>query len=150
MKNYETIKNKNINVILEGHGGDEQFGGYEYNYYFLLDEFRKKNINNFINNFLFSKFNKINNVNKILNSLTTISNQGGSTSDGTPFVNIDLLKKEFLNNHLDENYFQDEKVFTNLLQNSQYNDIKKIKLPRMLKYTDRLSMNFGVECRFHI
>ena len=42
MKNYETIKNKNINVILEGHGGDEQFGGYEYNYYFLLDEFRKK------------------------------------------------------------------------------------------------------------
>ncbi len=149
MKNYETVKKKNLNVILEGHGGDEQFAGYEYNYYFfLLDEFRKsRNSKKFVKNLLFSKYSKSINSKKLLNSLMTITNQGGSTSDGTPFVNLDLFKKDFLNEHLFENYFSDEKQISNLLQNSQYQDIKKIKLPRMLKYTDRLSMNFGIECR---
>ena len=33
------------------------------------------------------------------------------------------------------------------LVNSQLLDIKYIKLPRMLKYTDRMSMRFGVEAR---
>ena len=77
----------------------------------------------------------------------TISNQGGSTSDGTPFVNVDLFKKFFLDEYLSEKLFIEQKQLSNLLQNSQYQDIKKIKLPRMLKYTDRLSMKFGVECR---
>ena len=42
LKNYELAK-KNYKVIIEGHGGDEQLGGYGYNYiFYLLDEFRKK------------------------------------------------------------------------------------------------------------
>ena len=43
LKNYELAKKKNYKVIIEGHGGDEQLGGYGYNYiFYLLDEFRKK------------------------------------------------------------------------------------------------------------
>ena len=32
LKNYQSAKEKNYKVIIEGHGGDEQFAGYQYNY----------------------------------------------------------------------------------------------------------------------
>ena len=35
----------------------------------------------------------------------------------------------------------------NFLQNSQIKDIEMIKLPRSLKYKDRLSMSEGIETR---
>ena len=149
LKNYELAKKKNYKVIIEGHGGDEQLGGYGYNYiFYLLDEFRKKkNINNFINSLLFSKYFKKVDSNKLLNILITSTFQEGSTTDGTPFVDINFFKKNFINSVIYEDYYIEKNTCSNLLKNSQMKDIKNIKLPRVLKYTDRLSMANGIETR---
>ena len=89
------------------------------------------------------------NPKKILNSLITITNQAGSTTDGTPFVYIDLFNKDFVNENITKIFDTDKKLFKikNFLLRSQYNDIKNLKIPRVLKYTDRLSMYNSVEAR---
>ena len=42
-----------------------------------------------------------------------------------------------------------KKIFKKLqkLKKSQYRDIYSIKLPRALKYKDRISMHYGIETR---
>ena len=49
--------------------------------------FTKKNI---------SKFG----VNKLMQQLYAVKSQGNFTSDGTPYLYLDLFKKDFLNKHL--------------------------------------------------
>ena len=149
-KLYEEVKKQNIKVMLEGHGGDEMLAGYDYNYMpWLLDKnnkvsadkitqkiFTKKNI---------SKFG----VNKLMQQLYAVKSQGNFTSDGTPYLYLDLFKKDFLNKHLfskKSNYLHKPKNF-NLLKYSQFQETKFIHLPRVLKYVDRLSMINGVEAR---
>ena len=58
----------------------------------------------------------------------------------------DLFNKDFVNKYTKDKI---EKNYDNLnyLQNSQLNDIESIRLPRVLKYTDRLSMRHGIEAR---
>ena len=149
LKNYELAKKKKFKVILEGHGGDEQFGGYKYNYIFhLIDYFKKhKKINlvvdKLINNKFFGKLNK----NKLINILMTLSYQFGSTTDGTPYIDINYFNKDFLNSTISEDYFFSKRYSQNFLKDSQYKDINIIKIPRVLKYTDRLSMINGIETR---
>ena len=44
-KLYKLAKTKNCSVIIEGDGGDEIFGGYDYNVYpYLLDKFLGKKL----------------------------------------------------------------------------------------------------------
>ena len=88
-------------------------------------------------------------IHKIFNYLITITNQFGSIKDCTPFVNIENFSKDFLDEYLDEKFFSEEEFpkKINNLQKSQYTDIKFVNLPRSLKYTDRLSMNRGLENR---
>ena len=49
---------------------------------------------------------------------------------------------------MDESFYHEDKTpKLNYLQHSQYLDINNLKLPRSLKYKDRISMNFGIETR---
>ena len=53
-KLYEEVKKQNIKVMLEGYGGDEMLGGYDYNYMpWLLDQNKK-----FKKNIIFNIFQK--------------------------------------------------------------------------------------------
>ena len=153
-KLYEAAKSKKIKVIIEGDGGDEILGGYDYNYLpFLLDEY-KQNKNQTI---FFNKIIKYIDQKKIKKSLKVkyfrnlfISNtfQNGSTSDGTPYIDLSNFNEDFINDHINENFYNDEKILDlNNLQKSQYLDLNYLKLPRSLKYKDRLSMNHGIESR---
>ena len=149
-KLYNLAKKKNCRVIIEGDGGDEIFAGYDYNLFsFLKDKYKKKNEINYIINDL-KKF-VIKSKKKrshIINLILTNSYQFSSTSDGTLFVNSDFFNTDFLKKNIDELFFNYQN-FKNLnnLQNSQIKDLFHIKLPRTLRYKDRLSMSEGVEAR---
>jgi asparagine synthase (glutamine-hydrolysing) len=132
---YKRAKQDGLKVILEGHGGDEMNAGYGYNYYsYLSDKYDEKKLKKILSYEDFKKCNFIKN------------NQGQCTSDGIKFTNFDLFNQDFVN------YYKKIKLektsnSLNFLKNAQLKDIKYIKLPRLLKYTDRLSMIHGVESR---
>ncbi len=152
-KLYELAKKDGLKVIIEGDGGDELFGGYDYNFlFYALDLVKKnKNLNKF--NELIFKFidlkNKRNSFeDTLMNFLITLTYQNGSTSDGTPYVESSNFNTNYLSRHIDENFYFEKKIKSlNNLQNSQLLDINRLKLPRSLKYKDRISMNFGIETR---
>ena len=152
-KLYELANLKKYNVIIEGTGGDEILGGYSYNYLpYLLDKNKdpKKVLNDLLQ---FSIKSKKNTRVELLNRIMTLSLQGASTTDATPFVDINVFHSDFLDLHLSENFYKlnanDFVSFSkmNHLQKSQIQDIINIKLPRNLKFTDRLSMTNHIETR---
>lgn len=150
-KLYKFAKKLNYKVIIEGDGGDEIFGGYDYNFLpYLYDLHKdKKNRELLILDDL-KKFAKIKNKDAkyLLNLILTNTYQFASTSDGMLSVNADFFNKDFLDENLDEKYFEFTKHKNlNYLQNSQLKDIYYIKLPRSLKYKDRISMSEGIETR---
>ena len=152
-KLYELAKKDGLKVIIEGDGGDELFGGYDYNFlFYALDSVKKnKKLNDFYE--LIFKFIRLKNKKKsferiLMNYLITLTFQNGSTSDGTPYVESSNFNLNYLSQNIDENFYIQKKIKSlNNLQNSQLLDIYRLKLPRSLKYKDRISMNFGIETR---
>tara|TARA_B110000027_G_scaffold50635_1_gene55314 strand:+ start:3752 stop:5539 length:1788 start_codon:yes stop_codon:yes gene_type:complete len=135
---YKKAKENNLKVVIEGHGGDEMFGGYGYNFFpYLSDKFSNKELE--------KKFGKKTLQKKMLAK----KNQGQYTTDGTYSLDYEIMNKDFLNLYLKKNeaYSYKHKRNLNNLKKSQLNDIRYIKLPRMLKYTDRISMKHGIEAR---
>ena len=118
-------------------------GGYEYNYLSYLLDRHSQNKRKIIKNF------KNLDCEKILNYIVTLSYQNGSTKDASPFINLELFNKQFLNRNLNEEFFENYKYKRklNFMQKSQLVDINKVNLPRSLKYMDRLAMNSSVENR---
>ena len=138
------MKKDNVAVALEGTGGDEILGGYEYNIiHFYLDQIKKKSdINKFINLLL------IRNPKKFFNYIETIKDQFNMLKNCEPFLNPEYFKKNFIKlQESKRTKYQKEKNNINFLQKSQLVDIDYINLTRSLKYSDRLSMSNGVENR---
>ena len=85
---------------------------------------------------------------ELINRLMTLIFQGGSTTDATPYVNIDFFDKNFVNHFVNESFYKVKNYKgLNKLQKSQILDVEYIKLPRNLKFTDRLSMSNSIETR---
>lgn len=148
-KLYEIASMRNCKVVIEGDGGDEIFGGYDYNIFsFLKDKHKNIGGEKKILNELVKFLNNSKKIHNIINLILTNTYQFSSTSDGTIFVNSDLFNKDYLNKNLNEKFYEyKENNNFNHLQNSQIKDLFFIKLPRTLKYKDRLSMSEGVEAR---
>ena len=132
---YRKARKDGYKVIFEGHGGDEMNGGYGYNYFpYLVDKYGKKKLKKKLNKEEYDK------------CMLVLNHQSKCTSDGIQFSNFDLFNKDFVKEYTkgkrEKNYDG-----LNYLQNSQLKDIESIKLPRLLKYTDRLSMRHGIEAR---
>ncbi len=150
---YKLARSKGYNVIMEGAGGDEILGGYNYNILpFILDKSKskKEKLENLVK---FSLKSSRNTELEILYRLSALKIQGASTTDCTPFVDINSFNRDYLDHTIDEKFFElkasNFKNFhiMNNLQKSQIQDIQDIKLPRNLKFTDRLSMVNNIETR---
>ena len=149
-KLYKEVKSHGYNVVIEGAGGDELLGGYKYNFIpYLADSLNKKKL---VERLILDSFQKKKFIEKkMIDKIITLSNQGGSTTDGTPFVQIDLFNKEYLDKNLDESFFLENDYMNykhfNYLQKSQFKDMFEIKLPKNLNFTDKISMSYNIETR---
>jgi len=155
-KMYQKVKERGIKVILDGSGGDECGAAYD-SYYvlYLLDSLNTSNKSLDINKKLlarhelknFFKFKKEHQKEKILflnNSLKRFYNPGTATHDGIKFTNEENLNSEFVNSYKNVNLKYEYK---SLVKSAQYNDLKYVLLPRVLRYLDRSSMASSIESR---
>ncbi len=146
-KIYEKIKQMKIKVALDGSGGDEILGGYQYNYLnFFIDKIKHnpKYVKSFIDKILLQ-----NGPDRVVDFLMTLSFQFGSLKDCTPYVYLNNFKKDFLKKYINEEFYFSEKFpkKINNLKRSQLIDILYVNLPRSLKYLDKLAMSESIENR---
>ncbi len=144
-KLFKRFKSLSVPVVLEGSGGDEMLGGYDYN---VISHFKdiSKNKLEFIKRIkILSKKRKSN----LQNYLNTFNYQNQSTKDCSNFLIPENFNIDFFKEYREKkNYFRSIK-FNKLsfLKKSQLVDINHINIPRSLKYIDRLSMISGIEAR---
>lgn len=118
---FRMAKEHDTTVILEGQGGDEILGGYEY--YRLEYEKDKKRA-----------------------PLAQRASPALLSQDSSRIFEKHILSGDFLNAHgTGEVSF--EAPFSSHLQNAQYRDIVHAKLPRVLRFHDHMSMAYGRELR---
>ena len=144
-KVFEKFKSLKIPVALEGIGGDEMLGGYDHN---IISYFKDiaKNKFEFMNKLkTLSSKRKV----KIIEYIKTFNYQNHSTKDCTQFFDKSNLNKDFYHKYKNKKKYFVLKKFSelNFMKKSQFIDINFTYLPRSLKYSDRLSMNNGVEAR---
>lgn len=136
-------------VILEGQGGDEIGGGYQYFFGpYILDLINKCRFRLAMQEiYAFGRQNGIStkqSFTKVANSIAAYYRLGRS-ADGTPFVKTHCLNPDFL--HAQRHTIDFPKPFKSNLLNMQYRDIMYTKLPRILRSCDRASMAYGRELR---
>ncbi len=125
---YQSAKENNITVVLEGQGLDEILAGYKY-YQLehekdLLEERTSK---------------KLNEDEEKLSSLEY-------SQDMTKLIHQNIFDQEFIERHKNR-VLKFNKPFKSYLKNAQYRDLLYVKLPRVLRFNDHTSMKYSRELR---
>jgi asparagine synthase (glutamine-hydrolysing) len=139
-------------VILEGQGGDEIGGGYQYflsaHLFDLIQQGKGDQVLGEIE--LFGKRNDLTlrqAVSLFIGSLSSYYKMGHS-ADGSSSIKTQCINPDFFEHYNREVDFP--KPFESHLLNMQYRDILHTKLPRILRSCDRASMAFSRELRVPI
>tara|TARA_Y100001970_G_C14243179_1_gene866201 strand:+ start:1984 stop:3864 length:1881 start_codon:yes stop_codon:yes gene_type:complete len=150
-KLFKLAKKKGFSVLISGDGGDQVAGGFEYYWIaIILDTIRNKGINQgeklfkkYINHFGLKKKDIFK---KIFNTFSATLNPGTTTTDGTPYFDIEVFNNDFIKKFRSSK-FQYNKPFDADYLNFQYIDFKYHGLRKVLRMKDRASMATGLEVR---
>jgi asparagine synthase (glutamine-hydrolysing) len=136
-------------VILEGQGGDEIAGGYQYYFGPFISDLQENGQNELAASEL-KGFASRNNMDQ--SAVLALAKNGiqayehpGRSADGTLSVNRECIDNDFLTQNEVRSIFSEP--FSSKLLNMQYRDIFHTKLPRILRSCDRASMGNSRELR---
>lgn len=139
---YKKAKEENVKVLLDGQGADELLCGYRKSRLYYIGMLKKeKKYFKFLKE-LFLSISQLKTSSSIksmfksdINKIFRILNKGKKKSNiPQEYFNADFLEST-------------EGYDYNRSDNFQYNDVYKISLPALLRFTDRNSMAFSVESR---
>ncbi len=144
LKVYNKCRLNNDKVVLVGHGGDEMFGGYTYNFLSAL-------IENFLKTKNYSEIIQLTKKsdNNLTRNIDMFYDQSNISRDGKKTIFKTNFEKDFVERYYSRLSlsFENKKENYNLLQESQLEDIFVRSLSRNLKYCDRISMHNSIEAR---
>ncbi|RJQ17641.1 asparagine synthase (glutamine-hydrolyzing) [Candidatus Woesearchaeota archaeon] len=147
-KMHQEIRKKGIIVLLEGQGVDETFGGYTYFYGSYFSDLLKQK--KFVT--LFSELKAYQSMNSLsLKEMVSFfkkvlkANRTMTTQDATSFIKLNCLADDFKKKF--SPILQWKEPFSSAFSNRMYTDLKYTKIPRVLRFNDRISMSASTELR---
>jgi asparagine synthase (glutamine-hydrolysing) len=135
-----------IIVLLEGQGGDELFGGYSYYIGDYITDVQDTDAGTLQSVVKQSSLLGDCSPEVMLERIRHMrSNAGRCYQDGTAYLRPDCLSESFLARGGTQTAFPtpSQSAFTN----SRFRDLRYTKLPRVLRFNDRMSMAYGCELR---
>ena len=139
---YELAKKLGIKVLLDGNGIDEVFLGYKkYHLQYLVDQKNSSNINGLIDEYCKFWNTDKNYLNKKLKDFNSSSAYiDGSHHSGKNCISEDLYK-------LNSYEIPKINIFEDNVRNNAAEDLFFTKIPRGLRFNDRMSMMHSCELR---
>jgi len=144
---YQKTNSQNVTVLLDGNGLDEAFAGYkQHHIHFLKDLYinRDTSFDSHLKSYIKEWGGSDRDVLEQLkqNNLGLVKSR-----DGTKEINPGFLSQDFLGAFPNTIATQPLKNLKSHLKNSMYRDATYSKIPRALRFNDRVSMAFSKELR---
>jgi asparagine synthase (glutamine-hydrolysing) len=140
-------RQKGIIVLLEGQGGDELFGGYTYyiaeHAQDLVNAGRHDELRRFVEHYAAVHQMPVESMWKRIEAMQASARQ--SYQDGSTYLRPECLSPVFASAIKREHAFP--APTRSAFVNARFRDIRYTKLPRVLRFNDRMSMAFGCELR---
>ena len=152
-QNMKLAHDNNIKVVLNGQGADELFLGYKHYYdLYLLDLFKREELS------LLKKelegYNTWHDTAYTVDSpvfhswLKKLNTDATQASDGTSLGGCAFASAEFMEAHIQETPLpSDSHAFLDPVKKRAILDLQHRKMPKLLTFQDRLSMDHSVEVR---
>jgi len=143
----KSIRENGIKVVLEGQGADEIFGGYSYYWYEhcadLLRQHQYESLEKFLKSYAVANSLDYFQLKKSFSDYCSgdkVRHQDGSLIGKTDYLNKDFHKRFESTQNFD-------KPSNSSFTNARFRDLTYSKLPRVLRFNDRMSMAWGIELR---